>query len=202
MSLFLRENRKTEIFSPSAINNFFEGEINLFMALTGETVLYPLAVGNKWTYKMSTGGSYTNSIVGVDASNPNLFTMHNSSTNANSFMRKDGDIYYTNAFDANVYHPYLKDDFKVGMNWAVQYTANGITTDTTMTVTEVGISKEVEGKIYNDVTVVKGDSKFTMNGSVLPMSYSSEYFYARGLGLILTTTSNGDAHILTEYVLN
>lgn len=172
------------------------------MSLTGETVLYPLAVGNKWTYKMSTGGDYTNSIVGVDAGNPNLFTMHNSTTNANSFMRKDGDIYYTNAFDANVYHPYLKDDFKVGMNWAVQYTANGIVTDTTMTVTEVGISKEVEGKIYNDVTVVKGDSKFTMNGNVLPMAYSAEYFYARGIGLVLTTTSNGDSHVLTDYILN
>jgi hypothetical protein len=172
------------------------------MTLTGETVLYPLAVGNRWTYKMSTGGNYTNSVVGVDVTNPMLFTMHNSSTNANSYMRKDGDIYYTNGFDSNVFHPYLKDDFAVGTNWAIQYTANSIVTDTKMTVTQAGISKEVEGKVYNNVTVVKGESKFTMNGNVLPMEYSSEYFYAKGIGLFLTTTSNGDAHVLTEYQLN
>jgi hypothetical protein len=172
------------------------------MALTGDTVLYPLAVGNKWTYKMSNGGNYTNSIVGVDGTNPTLFTLHNTSSNANSFMRKDGDIYYTNGYDTNVFHPYLKDDFVAGTNWAIQYTANGIVTDTTMTVTEVGISKDVEGKIYNNVTIVKGDSKFSMNGNVLPMSYSTEYFYAKGVGLVLTTTSNGDAHVLTNYVLN
>lgn len=172
------------------------------MALTGETVLYPLAVGNKWTYKMSNGGSYTNSVVGIDGTNPNLFTLHNSSSNANSFMRKDGDIYYTNGYDANVFHPHLKDDFVVGTNWAVKYSANGIDTEMMMTVTEVGISKEVEGKIYNNVTVVKGDSKFSMNGTPLPTTFVTEYFYAKGVGLILTTTSSGDEHVLTDYVLN
>ena len=114
------------------------------MALTGENVLYPLAVGNKWAYKMSAGGGYTNSVVGVDGTNPSLFTLHNTSNNINSFMRKDGDIYYTNGFDANVFHPYLKDDFAVGTNWVIQYVANGITTDMTMTVTEAGIFKEVD----------------------------------------------------------
>ncbi len=171
------------------------------MALTGETVLYPLAVGNKWTYKMTTGGDYTNSIIGVDAGNPSLFTLHNTSTNTNSFMRKDGDIYYTNGFDAKVFHPYLKDDFTVGTNWVIQYAANGITTDMTMTVTAAGESKNVEGKTYNNVTVVKGDCKFSMNGTPLPTTFVSEYFYAKGIGLILTTTSAGDAHILTNYDL-
>lgn len=171
------------------------------MTLTGETVLYPLAVGNRWNYKMKNGGGYSNSVVGVDAGNPSLFTLHNTSTNANSFMRKDGDIYYTNGYDANVFHPYLKDDFTVGTNWAVQYSANGITTDMTMTVTAVGISKEVEGKTYNNVTVVKGDCKFSMNGTPMPTTFISEYFYAKGIGLVLTTTSTGDAHVLTDYEL-
>jgi hypothetical protein len=76
-------------FYPPINNNFFCGRNNL-MALTGETVPYPLAVGNKC--KMSNGGSYTNSITGVDGTNPNLFTLHNTSNNLNSFMRKDGDI--------------------------------------------------------------------------------------------------------------
>lgn len=203
LSFFICQSKSDSIF-PSIISTIIllKEKLNLFMALTGETVLYPLAVGNKWTYKVTMGNNYTNSVVGVDAGNPNLFIMHNSATNANSYMRKDGDIYYTNAFDTNVFHPYLKDDFKVGMNWAVQYTANGIVTDTTMTVTQVGISKEVEGKIYHDVTVVKGDSKFTMNGSPVPMSYTSEFFYARGVGLILATTSNGSYHSLIDYVLN
>lgn len=171
------------------------------MSLTGDAVLYPLAVGNKWTYKMSAGGSYTNSVTGVDNANPNLFTLFNSSSNANSYIRKDGDIYYTNAYDSNVFHPYLKDDFVVGTNWAIQYTANGITTDTTMVVTEVGITKEVEGKTYNNVTVVKGESKFSMNGNPLPTSFTTEYFFAKGIGLFLTVSSSGDTHILTDYEL-
>lgn len=172
------------------------------MNLTGETVLYPLAVGNKWTYKMSSGGNYTNSVVGVDPANPTLFTLFNSSSNANSSMRKDGDIYYTNAYDANVFHPYLKDDFVVGTNWVVSFTANGITSEMTMTVTEVEISKEVEGKTYHNVTVIKGDSKFIMNGTQLPTTFTTEYFYAKGIGLFLTTASSGETHILTDYQLN
>jgi hypothetical protein len=42
----------------------------------------------------------------------------------------------------------------VGTNWAIQYTANGVVTDTTMTVTEVGVSREVEGKIIVAVVVL------------------------------------------------
>ena len=41
--------------------------------------------------------------------------------------------------------------------------------------------------------LLEGDMKMSMNGRPLPMSYLVQYYYAEGIGLILTTASHGDA---------
>ena len=66
---------------------------------------------------------------------------------------------------------------------------------------EMGISKEVEGKTYSDVVFIEAGSKLNMNGNIIPMNFLTQYYYAKGVGLALTTSSVGDAMPLTAYEL-
>ena len=61
-----------------------------------------------------------------------------------------------------------------------------------MTVKGTGGSKEVEGTTYNKVIELEGVMAMTMNGNAIPSNYVVQYFYAAGVGLILTTSSMGD----------
>jgi len=160
---------------------------------------YPLANGNTWTYKQKDGSSYTNSVTAQSGSE---YTMLNSAANKSSLMKKQGDDYLTDAFEANNFQVLLKDNLKAGDTWEIKFTANGIQSILVMTVKEAGASKEVEGKTYNNVTMIEGDSKMNMNGNIMSLNFFTQYYYADGVGLILTTSSYGDYHGLTAYQLN
>ena len=60
------------------------------------------------------------------------------------------------------------------------------------------MTKDVNGKTYTDVILLEADAKMSMNGNPLPMKYVTQYYYARGVGLILTTSSAGDEHALVS----
>lgn len=159
---------------------------------------YPLATGNKWTYKLKDGNTYTNEVTAVDG---NLFTMKNSMTPDPVQMRKDGDTYFANHWDGTNFQLLLKDNATQGDTWEVKFTANGLESILANTVKETGITKEVEGKTYNNVVMIEAESKLLMNGNLIPLNYFTQYYYANGIGLILTTTSAGDAQGLTDYTI-
>jgi len=71
-----------------------------------------------------------------------------------------------------------------------------------ITVKETGITKEVNGKTYADVIMLESESKINMNGNVISTNFFTQYYYAKGIGLIMTTSSMGDEHALQSYVLN
>ncbi len=160
---------------------------------------YPLAIGNTWHYRMKDGASYTNL---VHNSKDATFTMMNSMTNAASTVIKEGDTFFTDAFEKGNFQPFLKDNLHVGDAWKATFTANGIKSILEFTVKEIAAQKEVEGKQYSDVAVLEAESKMEMNGTVMPLNFSTQYFYAQGVGLILTTSSFGDYQALVEYVLH
>lgn len=151
---------------------------------------YPLAVGNTWTYRMKDGKTFTNTVTGADGAS---FAMFNSLMGANSIVKKEGDAYLTDAFQAGTWQVSMKENLKKGDTWNVAFTANGIDTTLIHTVKEAGISKEVEGKTYSDVVLIEAESKMSMNGNPIPMQFFTQYYYAKGVGLVLTTTSTGDA---------
>jgi len=160
---------------------------------------YPLAAGNKWTYKMKDGNSYSNEVTAAEG---NIFTMKNSMTPATIQMRKDGDTYLANHWDGTSFQVLLKDNPATGDSWEVKFTANGLESILIHTVQETGIIKEVNGKTYSDVIKIDAESKLLMNGSIIPLNYFTQYYYAKGVGLVLTTTSAGDEQGLTDYILN
>jgi hypothetical protein len=160
---------------------------------------YPLAIGNTWHYRMKDGAGYTNLVHNNDDA---TFTMMNSMTNAASAVIKEGDTFFTDAFEKGNFQPFLKDNIHAGDAWKATFTANGIKSILEFTVKEIAAQKEVEGKQYSDVAVLEAESKMEMNGTVMPLNFSTQYFYAQGVGLILTTSSFGDYQALVEYVLH
>ena len=160
---------------------------------------YPLAPGNKWTYKLKDGNIYSNEVISAD---DNLFTMKNSMTPVTVQMRKDGDTYLANHWDGISFQVLLKDNAAVSDTWEVKFTANGLESILVNTIKETGGTKEVEGKTYNDVMMIEAESKLLMNGNLMSLNYFTQYYFAKGVGLILTTTSAGDAQGLTAYLLN
>jgi hypothetical protein len=164
----------------------------------GLEVYYPLAVGYGWTYQAKDGSFYTNSITAVSPNNPNEFTMVNSLMNKNQIFRKEGGNYVTDSFEEGTNNILLKDNAKVGDTWEIKFKANGLDSILVITVKELNGNRSVNGKDFENVMMIEAESKILMNGNLMPLNYFTQYYYAKGTGLILTTTSMGDEHKLTD----
>ena len=164
-----------------------------------ENVYYPLATGNQWKYQMKDGAFYTNTVTA--STGPTEFTMVNSMMNKNQLMRKDGDAYLTDAFEDGTISTLLKDNVSVGETWEIKFKANGLDSILVMTVKETDGSKEVNGKSFGNVMMLEAESKLMMNGTLMALNFFTQYYYAKGVGLILTTSSMGDSQSLVEYKL-
>jgi hypothetical protein len=163
------------------------------------TLYYPLAVGNTWTYRMKDGNTFTNAVTATDG---NRFTMKNSSLEQNQTMYKEGEIYYSDSFEAGNFQILLKENLKKGDSWELKYKANNFKNVLMMTVQATGLSQTVEGKTYEDVAMIEGDMKIKVNSSLMSANYRVQYYYASGVGLVLTTSSLGDSMGLISYELN
>ncbi len=160
---------------------------------------YPLAAGNEWQYKQKDGSTYINR---VTTANGNDYQMHNSAVSTSSTMRAVDQRYSTDAMEAGNFQVWLGNDLKKGDSWEVQFKANGLDCILIMTVKETNMTKEVEGKNYLDVLFIEAESKIIMNGTLMPLNFFTQYYYADGIGLILTTSAAGDSHALVSYKLN
>ncbi len=160
---------------------------------------YPLAPGNKWEYKQKDGNLYTNSVVSV---NGPIVTMKNSTVPDNTLVKVENGIMYNELMGKDNYQLWLKDDLQKGETWDSTFTANGLNSIMAFTVKETGISKEVDGKTYPDVVMLESESKINMNGNLISTQFFTQYYYAKSVGLIMTTSSMGDVHTLQSYVLN
>ncbi|MFN8289374.1 MAG: hypothetical protein U0U70_03835 [Chitinophagaceae bacterium] len=160
---------------------------------------YPLATGNRWEYKQKNGNTYHNEVTAVDG---NMVTMQNSTLPAPAHVKIENGVMYNELVEPGNFQLWLKDDLKKGESWEATFSANGLDSLMALSVKETGISKEVEGKNYNDVVMVEAESKIKMNGNLISLNYFSQYYYAKGVGLILTTSSDGDFHALTSYQLH
>lgn len=167
------------------------------------TQYYPLAPGNTWEYKMnaSTGlstSTYTNTVVSIEGQ---IATMKSTAAPDTTHVKVENGAVYNELMSPGNYQLWLKDDLKKGEIWEATFTANGLNSIMAMTVKETGISKEVEGKTYADVIMLEAESKINMNGNVISTNFFTQYYYAKGVGLIMTTSSMGDVHALVRYAV-
>jgi hypothetical protein len=163
---------------------------------------YPLNVGNSWTYKQPDGKTFTNKVTAADPQRPGQFTMTNSTQPRATTVRKEGSAYHTDAFEEGNFQVLLRDDLKVGDAWDIRFKANGIDSVLQMKVKQAGGSLAVEGKSYPEVLVIEGESKMLFNGNLMPLNFFTQYHYAAGVGLILTTSTGNVSMGLVESVVN
>jgi hypothetical protein len=107
----------------------------------------------------------------------------------------------------------LKDNVPVGQSWEQATTTSGIDTKLTYTIVEKNVTKAVEGKTYNDVIHVKLTYTYSL-GSIdfgleedlseyfdledLDLNVDAHYYFAKGVGLILTDMgAHGQMPLLT-----
>jgi hypothetical protein len=150
---------------------------------------YPLKTGNSWTYKNNDGSTFTNTITGE---NGGVFTMTNSTVAHETHVKVEGDTLFTDSYEAGNMQPFLKENAAVGHSWEIKYKANGIESVLTVEIKSTGSNREVEGKTYQDVMEMEGGMSFIVNGNVFPAGTKYQWYYAKGTGLILTTSSLGD----------
>ena len=160
---------------------------------------YPLAAGNQWEYKQKDGSTYTNSVTGVDGQ---IVTMKNSTLPDATHVKVEDGVMYNELMAPGNYQQWLKDDLKKGDTWEATFTANGLNSIMAFNVKETGISKDVEGKNYPDVIMLEAESKINMNGNLISTNFFTQYYYAKGVGLIMTTSSMGDVHALQSFKVN
>jgi hypothetical protein len=159
----------------------------------------PLNLNNQWTYKQKDGSTYTNSVTGI---NGNSVTMLNTASNKNSEVQVNGNDLLTNAYEEGNFQVYLKNNLNANDAWEIKFKANGLDSILVVTVKEVGAAKNVEGKDYTDVVFLEGESKLMMNGNLMNLGFFTQWYYAKNVGLILTTSSMGDYHGLVDCTLN
>ena len=157
---------------------------------------YPLATSNFWTYRSNDGSTFTNK---VESEENGIYKMSNSTVANQTQVKKDGNVFYTDSYEAGNMQPFLKDDASTGDKWDIKYKANTIDSVLSITVVNTGLTKEVEGKSYSDVMEMEGTMSFIVNGNAFNAGTKYNWFYAKGVGLILTTSTLGDNMPLIEY---
>ena len=150
---------------------------------------YPLKAGNSWTYRTNDGSTFTNSIVSEESG---VFSMTNSTVAHTTLVKKEGHIFFTDSYEAGNLQPFLKDDAGAGDTWEIKYKANTIDSVLSIVVKSVGGSKEVEGKNYTDIMEMEGSMSFIVNGALYSANTIYTWYYAKAVGLILTTSTLGD----------
>ncbi len=160
---------------------------------------YPLANGNTWEYRLKDGTLYTNEVVSIDG---NVATMKSSMAPDPVKVKVENGVVYNELMAPGNYQTWLRDDLKKGDTWEATFIANGLNSIMAFTVKEMGISKIVDSTTYDDVIVLEAESKINMNGNVISTNFFTQYYYAKSVGLIMTTSSMGDEHSLIRYSLN
>jgi hypothetical protein len=150
---------------------------------------YPLKAGNSWTYQNADGSTFTNKIETEDNGS---YSMSNSTVAHLTQVKKEGNTFYTDSYEAGNMQPFLKDDAAEGDGWEIKYKANTIDSVLNVVVKSTGGTKEVGGKAYTDVMEMEGVMSFIVNGSVFNAGTKYQWFYAKDTGLILTTSTLGD----------
>lgn len=157
---------------------------------------YPLAVGNTWNYQIKGGQPYTSTVISQDG---DTFTVQTTLVDKTSHIRRVGDEYQSDGVEPGKWQITLKENLKKGDTWQTSYKVNGIDNTLIYVVKEAGLTKEVNGKTFPDVIHIEADTKMSMNGKPIPMTYLIQYYYARGVGVILTISSQGEEHGLVDY---
>lgn len=157
---------------------------------------YPLKTGNHWKYQFSNGDEYTLKIISEENG---IYQMHNSFDDTTTPIKREGSKILGVVAGSNELKERLNEDLLVGDTWEFEYQANGIDNVLRHSIKDQLSYLEVNGKTYQDVLVVEAELLMVISGNLTAINYFTQYYYAKGVGNILTTTSQGDRIELVAY---
>lgn len=164
-----------------------------------ENMFFPLQPGNSWTYRMANGATFTNTVDRQE--DDGSFRLTSTALESEVAMYYDGDNYRTDSFQPGNIQIILRDGAGIGEGWEVDFTSNGLRNLLSMEVKEIREEMEVEGQVYENVMLLEGESKLVIETEIMKVNFFTQYYYAKGIGLILTTSSRGDSMPLVSYEL-
>ncbi|MBC5773035.1 hypothetical protein H8S95_03080 [Pontibacter sp. KCTC 32443] len=166
---------------------------------------WPTTAGSTWNY----GGMspYTARVTGntkdFEGKTYREFETQQGNTINKSYLLKDKDgVYKAIGFMPNtgeVEITFLKPESAVGKPWVQSFTMNGVLTTITMSIEQKDITKTVENKIYDNVVNVKAVYTYSYMGQDLGIEFVVNYYFAKGIGLILTDLGEEGSIPLLSY---
>lgn len=119
-----------------------------------------------------------------------------------SYIHKENGVYTAVNYLPNfpdVAIPMLKEQLPVGGTWEVAMVVNGINTKMAFAIKAKGLAKTVEGNSYKDVIHVEMVSSYTYMGYEVMDPITTNYYYAKGVGLILSEFVGMESRPLLSY---
>ncbi|PVY39703.1 hypothetical protein C8E01_11092 [Pontibacter virosus] len=158
---------------------------------TAELDYQPTTQGSTWSYGGST--PYTVLATGktkmIDGKSYAEMETKRGSETGKSYLLKEKGVYTAIGMDpslGDVALTFLKEETPVGKPWEQSNVINGIQTKMTFTIIGKGISKTVEGKTFKEVIHVQMNATYTIMGTEVELGIPTDYYWAKGVGLILT----------------
>ncbi|PKV76007.1 hypothetical protein [Pontibacter ramchanderi] len=160
-------------------------------ATEAELDYFPSTKGSTWSY----GGTnpYTLTATGntkvIDGKTYSEFETKDGNELRKSYLLKEKGVYTGVGMDptiGNIALMFLKEETPEGKPWYQTNVMNGIDTKMTFTIIAKGMTKTVEGKTYKNVIHVQAKTSITFMGMEIDSGIETNYFWAKGVGLILT----------------
>jgi len=166
----------------------------------------PTANGSTWSY----GGiaPYTLSVTGetkvLNGKNYHELQWQQGLTAYNVYVAKEEDVYTAIGLVSgmgNLEIAILKENTPVGGSWKQTGSFNGIDYNMLLTIVEKAPTKTIGNKTYDNVVNVKIETSYSYAGLYSATKFTTNYYFAKGVGIILTDFgANGQAPLLTYEV--
>lgn len=158
---------------------------------TTELDYFPTTKGSTWNY----GGTNPYSVTAtgntkvIEGKTYSEFETKQGSETRKSYLLKEKGVYTGIGMDptiGNIALTFLKEETPEGKPWFQTNVMNGIDTKTTFTIIAKNMTKTVEGKTYKEVIHVQTKTSITFMEMEIDSGIEMNYFWAKGVGLILT----------------
>jgi hypothetical protein len=159
---------------------------------------YPCTIGNHWTYRNTAGQTFSNTIVSEDNG---IFQLSNTLSDTPTYVKREGSRIYTDSYEAGNFQLFLDEAATPGDHWEINFTANGVASLFTVVMRAKGQPLQVEGRLFDNVIQLEGIMRFRVGAGRINAGTKYQWYYALGIGLVLTTSSLGDNLPLQDWVV-
>ncbi len=152
----------------------------------------PSTKGSTWNY----GGTnpYSMTATGntkvIDGKTYSEFETKQGNETRKSYLLKEKGVYTGIGMDPSMSNDialtFLKEETPAGKPWYQTNTINGFETKMTFTIIAKDMTKTVEGKTYKEVIHVQARTAVIFMGMEMDSGIAADYFWAKGVGLVLS----------------